>query len=249
MTKYREILRLFNLGISQTGIASSCGCARKTVRDVVNQAKACNIIWPLPDETTDADLEKLLFPDKSVPKSDRKFPDYDYIDREMLRSGVTLKLLWNEYCEGCRQNKDIPLMYTQFCHHYQKYSDKKRATMHIPRKPGEPGEQIEVDWAGKPDAGFTGRSLILKRLLSKFISIKTANYLDNYRNPGSDQFRFANYHLKCQNKKNANDLLNYIISLYLMFLHYVLANFFYKLLIYKELLLCPYILRFEYLLQ
>ena len=65
MTKYREILRLFNLGISQTGIASSCGCARKTVRDVVNRAKACNIIWPLPAETTDADLEKLLFPDKS----------------------------------------------------------------------------------------------------------------------------------------------------------------------------------------
>ena len=147
MTKYREILRLFNLGISQTGIASSCGCARKTVRDVVNRAKACNIIWPLPAETTDADLEKLLFPDKSVPKSDRKFPDYDYIDKEMLRSGVTLKLLWNEYCESCRQNKDIPLMYTQFCHHYQKYSEKKRATMHIPRKPGE---QIEVDWAGKP---------------------------------------------------------------------------------------------------
>lgn len=97
MTKYREILRLFNLGINQTGIASSCGCARKTVRDVVNRAKAGNIIWPLPAETTDADLEKLLFPDKSVPKSDRKFPDYDYIDKEMLRSGVTLKLLWNEY--------------------------------------------------------------------------------------------------------------------------------------------------------
>jgi transposase len=147
MTRYREILRLFNLGINQTGIANSCGCARKTVRDVINRAKTCNISWPLPAETTDSDLEKLLFPDKSVPKSDRRFPDYDYIDKEMLRNGVTLKLLWNEYCEDCRQNNDIPLMYTQFCHHYNKFSQKKRATMHIPRKPGE---QIEVDWAGKP---------------------------------------------------------------------------------------------------
>lgn len=61
MTKYREILRLFNHGINQTGIASSCGCARKTVRDVVNRAKAGNIIWPLPAETTDADLENYCF--------------------------------------------------------------------------------------------------------------------------------------------------------------------------------------------
>jgi len=37
-------------------------------------------------------------------------------------------------------------MYSQFCYHYQKYAQKKRASLHIPRKPGE---QIEVDWAGK----------------------------------------------------------------------------------------------------
>jgi transposase len=37
-------------------------------------------------------------------------------------------------------------MYSQFCFYYQKFAEKKRATMHIPRKPGE---QIEVDWAGK----------------------------------------------------------------------------------------------------
>jgi len=37
-------------------------------------------------------------------------------------------------------------MYSQFCYYYQHYSQKTRATMHIPRKPGE---QIEVDWAGK----------------------------------------------------------------------------------------------------
>ena len=66
-----------------------------------------------------------------------------------MRSGVTLKLLWYEYCEECRQNNEIPLMYSQFCYHYQKYSEKKRASMHIPRKPGE---QIEVDWAGKTAA-------------------------------------------------------------------------------------------------
>lgn len=145
MTQYREILRLHSLGISQTGIAASCGCSRKTVRNVLNRAKEIDISWPLGPDVTDAQLEKQFFPNKSLPKPLRKYPDYDYIDREMMRNGVTLKLLWNEYCEECRQSNELPLMYSQFCFHYQKYSRQKRATMHIPRKPGE---QIEVDWAG-----------------------------------------------------------------------------------------------------
>ena len=64
----------------------------------------------------------------------------------MAKSGVTLSLLWNEYCENCRQNSEIPLMYSQFCYHYQQFTLKTKVTMHIYRKPGE---QLEVDWAGQ----------------------------------------------------------------------------------------------------
>lgn len=147
MTNYREILRLANLGINQTGIAISLGCARKTVRDVLRRASSLDIEWPLDPGMTDAELRQLLFPEKSESITERIIPNYDYIDKEMMRNGVTLKLLWNEYCEECRQKNDLPLMYSQFCHYYQKFRQKKRATMHIPRKPGE---QIEVDWAGNP---------------------------------------------------------------------------------------------------
>ena len=38
-------------------------------------------------------------------------------------------------------------MYSQFCYHIQQDEQKRHATMHIGRKPGE---QIEVDWAGDP---------------------------------------------------------------------------------------------------
>ncbi len=48
-------------------------------------------------------------------------PDYEYIHKEMARSGVTLSLLWNEYCETCRQRNELPLMYSQFCHYYQQF--------------------------------------------------------------------------------------------------------------------------------
>lgn len=67
------------------------------------------------------------------------------LSKELARSGVTLKLLWMEYCEDCRQLGEQPFMYSQFCFYFQKFAEQERATMHIPRKPGD---RIEVDWAG-----------------------------------------------------------------------------------------------------
>lgn len=56
MTQYREILRLFSLGISKSGIDQSLNCSRNTVRSVPNRAAEIDIKWPLPNETTDADF-------------------------------------------------------------------------------------------------------------------------------------------------------------------------------------------------
>ena len=49
--------------------------------------------------------------------------------------------------EECRLANAEPLMYSQFCYYIQQDEQKRRATMHIGRKPGE---QVEVDWAGDP---------------------------------------------------------------------------------------------------
>lgn len=147
MTKYREILRLYSQGISQRSIAASCECSRNTVSKIVARAKELNVKWPLSSETTDGELDKLFFPkDNPSNSKGRRYPDLEYIHKELTRNGVTLKLLWNEYCEECRLSNELPLMYSQFCFHYQKFSETKRATMHVPRKPGE---QLEVDWAGQ----------------------------------------------------------------------------------------------------
>jgi transposase len=94
---------------------------------------------------TDGELETLLFP-KKASSSAHRYPDLEYIHKELAKNGVTLKLLWSEYCEQCRLSNELPLMYSQFCYHYQKFAETKRATMHIKRKPGD---QIEVDWAGQ----------------------------------------------------------------------------------------------------
>lgn len=145
MTEYREILRLYSQGNSQRAIAESISCSRNTVAKVLQKARELSIAWPLTPETTDDVLDKLFYPD-SVTPTNRRLPDNEYIHKELAKKGVSLKLLWSEYCEDCKANKELPLMYSQFCYYYQQYSQTTRATMHIPRKPGE---QTEVDWAGK----------------------------------------------------------------------------------------------------
>ena len=146
MTKYREILRLKSLGFSERNIAQSCGVSRNTVAKVLKKAAEIKLSWPLDFDMTDSALEELMFPkDKSA--TNKRMPNFDYIRKELLRNGVNKKLLWVEYCEECRMSSEEPLMYSQFCYYIQKDEEKRRATMHIPRKPGE---QIEVDWAGDP---------------------------------------------------------------------------------------------------
>ena len=73
-------------------------------------------------------------------------PDYELVHRELAKSGVTLQLLWFEYCDKCRDSGEIPYQLTQFKKYYRDYVVKTKATMHINRKPGE---IMEVDWAGQ----------------------------------------------------------------------------------------------------
>jgi transposase len=148
MTSYREILRLSFQGISQRSIARSCDCSRNTVARVLAQAQSNKVEWNKVQDLTDGDLYHLLFPSQIQP-SIRKIPDCEYIQREKAKSGVTLSLLWHEYCEQCRINQEIPLQYTQYCNYYRKFVVTTKATMHISRKPGE---QTEVDWAGQTAA-------------------------------------------------------------------------------------------------
>ena len=147
MTKHREILRLSSMGLSQAAVAASCGVSKKSVSKTLKAAREKGISWPLDKSYTDEALDRLLFPKAALPASPRKMPDFAYIRRELQRNGVNKKLLWTEYLEECRLSGETPLMYSQFCYYIQQDEQKRRATMHIDRKPGE---QVEVDWAGDP---------------------------------------------------------------------------------------------------
>lgn len=100
MTKYREILRLASLGLSQQSIADSCNASKKTVNRVLKRAKELQLYWPLEEAETDVVIAEKLFP--SAPgkvSSGKKLPEFDYIQKELLRNGVNRKLLWKEYLD------------------------------------------------------------------------------------------------------------------------------------------------------
>lgn len=144
MTNYREILRLRSLGLNKTEIAASADCSRNTVTATLQRAESCELKWPLPENMSDKQLAAVLFPGNAA-KPAYKMPDYAQVNREMQRSGVTLNLLWLEYCDQCMKSGDIPYQSTQFNKYYNDYLAKTSATMHLNHKPGE---IMQVDWAG-----------------------------------------------------------------------------------------------------
>lgn len=144
MSKEKQILQFLRNGYSQRRVASALSVSRNTVAKVVKAAAE----HPIPDDKLESmdelDIHKTLFPDEAmIPVL--VTPDFAYIHKELLKNGVTLKLLWEEYVDGCRSAGSPPYMYSQYCKLYQDYVDKNKLTMHIRHKPGD---KLMVDWAG-----------------------------------------------------------------------------------------------------
>ena len=149
MTKYREIIRLASLSLSQTNIALSCGVSKKTVNKVLKAAREKGISWPLDPNQTDSVIEQLLFPKKNSPESqsNRRMPDYAHIRKELLRNGVNKKLLWTEYLEECRLSGDDRL-----CTHSSAITSRRMNRSAAPPciSTANLRNRLKVDWAGDP---------------------------------------------------------------------------------------------------
>lgn len=105
---------------------------------------------PIPEDIltaiTDQELHERLFPE-DLQSPVLVTPDYGYIHKEMLKSGVSLKLLWEDYVDSCRRSGKPPYVYSQFCKLYQDYVNQNHLTMHIRHKLGD---KLMVDWVGTP---------------------------------------------------------------------------------------------------
>ncbi|MBE5862409.1 MAG: IS21 family transposase [Lachnospiraceae bacterium] len=144
MSKEKQILLLYAENYSQRTIAATLKVSRNTVASVIAAAKRAGLQASQIAGMEEKALTALLFPEKEL-EPVQVMPDYERIHRELLRQGVTLRLLWEEYSDACRETKKPPYMYSQFCKHYGDYVEKNKLTMHVQHKPGD---KLMVDWAG-----------------------------------------------------------------------------------------------------
>ena len=122
---------------------------------VLRRAQEVGLYWSKAQDMGDKAVSEALFPTTDG-KLHYKLPDYEAVHTAMAQPGVTLQLLWIEYCDRCHDADALPYQLTQFKKYYRQFVQRTKATMHIQRKPGE---HMEVDWAGQtaeltdPDTG------------------------------------------------------------------------------------------------
>ncbi len=148
MPNYKRIIQLSEQNISQRRIEKEVHSSRHTIGAVLDAAKLKNIRYRDIADLSDEKIEELLGVSFSrTGKENRLYemPDYEYCARELKKPGVTIKMIWEEYCQDCLRSGKIPYRLTQFKKYLREYIDENEFTDIIAHKPGE---SIEVDWAG-----------------------------------------------------------------------------------------------------
>jgi hypothetical protein len=60
MRKFKEVVRLHSLGLTQRQIARSCSIAQSTVHEYLKAARGAGVNWPLPAAWNEQELEGAL---------------------------------------------------------------------------------------------------------------------------------------------------------------------------------------------
>ena len=108
MVKFREILRLHDLGYTQSDIARSCFIARSTVQDYLNRAKTHSLSYEQLVQLSDSAAQQLLGKGRSKSAQKDSSIDFKAVHAELQRKGVTLALLvaWKEILEDAPVETD-----------------------------------------------------------------------------------------------------------------------------------------------
>jgi transposase len=143
MRRIGEVLRLkYELGLSESEIARGARLARSTVREYLDRAGASGLGYDEACGLADEELDRRLFAARDARDMDRPLPDWEVVEKELRRRGVTMKLLWLEYLS---QHPD-GYRYTQFCRHFHAWQRASRPP--VMRRVHRAGETLEVDYAG-----------------------------------------------------------------------------------------------------
>jgi transposase len=147
MSQIKQLLQLHKQGQKIRFISRSLSLSRNTVRSYLLKAAALPIGVDSLLELSDPALEAMFHAGNPAYKDNERRYDYfktrlDYFLREQKKTGVTRRLLWQEYLSDQPQG----YRYTQFCYHLDQHSKAGKPSMVLTHTPGE---KLFVDFAGK----------------------------------------------------------------------------------------------------
>ena len=100
MRQAREIIRLkFSANIPTREIARRLGLAPSTVRETLKRFEVSGLGWPLPEGTSESELEAALYANRLGKRGHRRHeePDWRAVRAELKLKHVTLLIVWDEY--------------------------------------------------------------------------------------------------------------------------------------------------------
>lgn len=147
MYKVRELYRQLSNGTSERACSELLEMSRNTVRSYRQLANQLNLDFNTLSKMTDEEIlgKVLIIKDRGTPIQEarhnqlvRYFKGYP---EELNKTGVTLKLLWKEY----KMKHVDGYSYMQFTVHYNRYSQRHKASM---KQSYTKGELLMIDYAG-----------------------------------------------------------------------------------------------------
>lgn len=145
MSQIKQLLRLHKQGSGIKSIARNLSISKNTVKSYLNKYKASKFNIDTLLSMDEPVLEAVFHPGNPAYK-DKRFEDLksnlDYYEKELKRTGVTKKLLWEEY----RQNHPHGYSLSQFSFHLSQHQLNKNPSLPLQHKAGE---KLYVDFAGK----------------------------------------------------------------------------------------------------
>lgn len=145
MRKIKEVLRLrFECHLSFNAIARALELSKGAVAKYAAIAQAAQLDWQSIEPLDEAQLAKRLLPRQAMVPGQNQFAPIDFvlINQEMKKKGLTLQLLWGEYCKAATQK---PYGYTSFCIHHSAFIKTLKPSV---RQTHKAGEKCFVDYAG-----------------------------------------------------------------------------------------------------
>lgn len=141
----RELIRLsIKEGKSTRECQDLLKISKSTVSEYVKRFKNSPLTLEDLARLSDGDLELYLSNSNKRGNETQEmlYKFFPYVDKELLRTGVTLALLWEEY----KIQNPSGVNYSRFCHYYRNWNVRKEVSMPQHHKAGE---KLFVDFTGK----------------------------------------------------------------------------------------------------